>query len=101
MGPGAAQIPYPKISDEDWQTWKAFLPVKAVPFCKKMLLGREKAFLHIGYDIPLEICRKIAQGASYFEEIEIWRKRQIRKDPIAVGITANGERYLICLLGNG
>ena len=26
---------------------------------KKMLLGREKAFLHVGYDIPLEICRKM------------------------------------------
>jgi hypothetical protein len=98
---GQAQpvIPYPKISDEDWQTWKAFLPVKAVPFCKKELLHRKKTFLHNAYDIPPEICRKMLQGAGYFEEIEIWRKRQIRKDPIAVGITANGERYLICRWG--
>jgi len=35
---GQAQIaiPYPKISDEDWPKWKAFLPVKSVPFCKKV-----------------------------------------------------------------
>ena len=55
-----------------------------------MLLHREKTFLHNAYVIPPEICRKMLQGASYFEEIEIWRKRQIRKDPIAVGITAKG-----------
>jgi len=98
---GQAQtvIPYPKISDDDWQRWKAFLPVKSAPFCKKVLLHREKTFLHNAYDIPPEICRKMLQGASYFEEIEIWRKRQIRKDPIAVGITGNGERYLICRWG--
>lgn len=94
-----AVIPYPKISEEDWQTWKAFLPVKAVPFCKKELLHTEQRFLHVAYDIPPVICRQMVQGASYFEEVEIWRKRQIRKDPIAVGITANGERYLICRWG--
>ena len=98
-GQAQSAIPYPKISDEDWQRWKAFLPVKSAPFCKKVLLHREKTFLHNAYDIPPEICRKMLQGASYFEEIEIWRKRQIRKDPIAVGITGNGERYLICRWG--
>jgi hypothetical protein len=35
------------------------------------------------------------RGARHFEEIEVWGKRKIRKDPIAVGITENGERYLI------
>ena len=98
-GQAQTAIPYPKISDDDWQRWKAFLPVKSAPFCKKVLLHREKTFLHNAYDIPPEICRKMLQGASYFEEIEIWRKRQIRKDPIAVGITGNGERYLICRWG--
>jgi hypothetical protein len=78
---------------------ESFSAVKAVPFCKKELLHRKKTFLHNAYDIPSEICRKMLQGASYFEEIEMWRKRQIRKDPIAVGITANGERYLICRWG--
>jgi hypothetical protein len=98
---GQAQmvIPYPKISDEDWRTWKGFLPVKSVPFCKEVLLRKEKRFLHIAYDIPPYVCDQMLRGASYFEEIEIWRKRKIRKDPIAVGITEKGERYLICRWG--
>jgi hypothetical protein len=29
-GQAQTAIPYPKISDEDWQKWKAFLPVKSV-----------------------------------------------------------------------
>jgi hypothetical protein len=45
------------------------------------------------------ICREMVRGASHFEEIEIWGKREIRKDPIAVGIAGNGERYLICRWG--
>ena len=36
-GQAQTAIPYPKISDEDWRKWKAFLPVKSVPFCKKVL----------------------------------------------------------------
>jgi hypothetical protein len=98
-GQAQTAIPYPKISDEDWQKWKAFLPVKGVPFSKKVLLHKKRTFLHIAYDIPPEICCKMLQGAGYFEEIEIWRKRQIRKDPIAVGIAGNGDRYLICRWG--
>ena len=44
---GQAQtvIPYPKISEEDWQQWKAFLPVKSVLFCKKVLLHKSKTLL--------------------------------------------------------
>ena len=30
-GQAQTAIPYPKISDEDWQKWKAFLPVKSAP----------------------------------------------------------------------
>jgi hypothetical protein len=98
-GQAQTAIPYPKISDEDWQKWKMFLPVKLEPFCKEVLLHKEKSFLHIAYDIPPDICQEMVQGARHFEEIEIWRKRKIRKDPIAVGITENGERYLICRWG--
>jgi hypothetical protein len=98
---GQAQtvIPYPKISEEDWQTWNLFLPVKSVPFCKKELLHNSENFLHTAYGIPPDICREMVRGASHFEEIEIWGKREIRKDPIAVGIAGNGERYLICRWG--
>ena len=41
----------------------------------------------------------MVRGARHFQEIEIWGKREIRKDPIAVGLNGNGERYLICLWG--
>ena len=98
---GQAQngIAYPKISDEDWQSWKAFLPVKSPLLCKKVLLHNTKNFLHTAYGIPPHVCHEIRRGANYFEEIEIWGKREIRKDPIAVGISENGDRYLICRWG--
>jgi hypothetical protein len=98
---GQAQngIPYPKISDEDWQSWKAFLPVKSPLLCKKVLLHNPKNFLHTAYSIPPHVCHEIRRGANYFEEIEIWGKRETRKDPIAVGLSENGERYLICRWG--
>jgi hypothetical protein len=41
----------------------------------------------------------MVRGSGYFEEIEIWGKREVYKDPIAVGITGNGERHLICRWG--
>src|SRR4029450_7755026 len=92
-------IPYPKISDEDWHAWKAFLPVKSVPFCKKLLLNTRKAVLQAVYGIPFDVYHEMVRGANYFEEIEVWGKREIHKDPIAVGITGNGERHLICRWG--
>jgi hypothetical protein len=98
---GRAQnvIPYPKISDDDWQKWKAFLPVKSALLYKKVLLHNSKNFLHTAYGIPPDVCDEMVRGASHFEEIEVWGKREIRKDPIAVGLTGNGERYLICRWG--
>jgi hypothetical protein len=98
-GQAQSVIPYPKISDEDWQKWKAFLPVKSAFLYKKVLLDRPKAFLHTAYGIPPDVCHEIVRGAPHFEEIEVWGKREIRKDPIAVGLTGNGERYLICRWG--
>jgi hypothetical protein len=98
---GQAQpvIPYAKISDDDWPKWKAFLPVKSEVISKKELFDRPKAFLHTAYGIPPDVCHEIVRGAPHFEEIEVWGKREIRKDPIAVGLTGNGERYLICRWG--
>jgi hypothetical protein len=98
---GQAQpvIPYPKISDEDWQAWKVFLPMKSPLLSKKVLLHNSKNFLHTAYGIPPHVCREMVRAASHFEEIEVWGKREIRKDPIAVGLTGNGERYLICRWG--
>ena len=98
-GQAQSVIPYPKISDEDWRKWKAFLPVKSVPFCKKVLLGTRETSLQAVYGIPRDVSREMVRGANYFEEIEVWGKREIRKDPIAVGLTGDGERYLICRWG--
>jgi hypothetical protein len=39
------------------------------------------------------------RGTRHFDEIEVWGKREIRKDPIAVGLMGNGDRYLICRWG--
>ena len=98
-GQAQSMIPYPKISDEDWQKWKGFLPVKSALLYKKVLLHKSKNFLHTAYGIPPDVCHEIVRGVPYFEEIEVWGKREIRKDPIAVGLTGNGERYLICRWG--
>ena len=98
-GQAQSAIPYPKISDEDWQKWKAFLPVKSVSFCKKVLLDTRETFLQVAYGIPVDVYHEMVRGSDYFEEIEVWGKREIYKDPIAVGITGNGERHLICRWG--
>ena len=98
-GQAQSVIPYPKISDEDWRKWKAFLPVKSVPFCKKVLFDTRETFLQAFYGIPPDVSREMVRGANYFEEIEVWGKREISKDPIAVGITENGSRHLICRWG--
>lgn len=98
-GQAQTTIPYPRISDADWQKWKAFLPVKSEPFCKKVLLRKTQSFMRAAYGIPHHACDEMIRAARHFEEIEIWSKREISKDPIAVGITENGERYLICRWG--
>jgi len=98
---GQAQtvIPYPKISAEDWHIWKAFLPVKSAPFGKKVLLHETKNLLRIAYGIPFEVYHEMIRGADYFEDMEVWGKQEIYKDPIAVGIARNGDRHLICRWG--
>jgi hypothetical protein len=92
-------IPYPRISEEDWQIWKAFLPVKSAPFGKKVLLHETKTSLRVAYGIPFEAYREMIRGADYFEDMEVWGKQEIYKDPIAVGIARNGDRHLICRWG--
>ena len=98
---GQAQtvIPYPKISAEDWRKWKAFLPVKSILFSKKVLFYKTETSLRVAYSIPSAVYHEMVRGADYFEDIEVWGKREIHKDPIAVGIAENGDRYLICRWG--
>ena len=98
---GQAQtvIPCRKISEEDWQIWKAFLPVKSAPFGKKVLVHETKTSLRVAYGIPFEAYHEMIRGADFFEDMEVWGKQEIYKDPIAVGIARNGDRHLICRWG--
>ncbi|HSF56460.1 MAG TPA: hypothetical protein VLD83_00160 [Candidatus Binatia bacterium] len=73
--------------------------MKSVVFCKQELLYKTKTFFEKSYSIPSDVRQEMVRGARHFQEIEIWGKREIRKDPIAVGLNGNGERYLICLWG--
>jgi hypothetical protein len=98
-GQAQTAIPYPRISDKDWQKWKAFLPVKSIPFSKKVLQTKSKSFLRAAYGIPFDASEEMYRASRHFEEIEVWGKREISKDPIAVGITGDAERYLICRWG--
>jgi hypothetical protein len=98
-GQAQSVIPYPKISKEDWHIWKAFLPVKSATFSKKVLLRETKTSLLTSYRIPFAVYHEMVRGANYFEDIEVWGKRESYKDPIAVGIAENGDRHLICRWG--
>jgi hypothetical protein len=51
-GQAQSVIPYPKISDEDWEKWKAFLPVKSALLSKTVLLNNPESFLHTAFRIP-------------------------------------------------
>ena len=81
-GQAQTAIPYPKISYEDWQKWKAFLPVKSVPFCKKVLIHKKQSFLEAAYGIPFDVYHEMVRGTSYFEEIEIWGSARSGKIPL-------------------
>jgi hypothetical protein len=54
--------------------------------------------LHFSYDIPYALTGEIHKATEYFDQIEVWRKREINKDPIAVGVIG-GDRYLIARWG--
>jgi hypothetical protein len=86
-------------SGEDWRKWKAFLPMKSILFSKKVLLHKTETSLRAAYGTPFDVYHEMIRGADYFEDIEIWGKREIHKDPIAVGIAKNGNRHLICRWG--
>jgi hypothetical protein len=75
--------------------------VKSEVICKKELFGRPKAFLQTAYGILPDVCQEMMRGARHFEEIEVWGKRKIRKDPIAVGAHRKWQALSNLPLGNG
>jgi hypothetical protein len=96
-GSQARQIPYPKISQDDWRVWVMFLPVRSLKLDRKAALNLSAGEL-LSEGIPAGVAGEIRRATTHFDQVEIWRKRQIDKDPIAVGLLG-GERYLIARWG--
>lgn len=96
-GSQARQIPYPKISPDDWRVWTVFLPVRSLKLDKTAALRLSGGEL-LAEGIPAGVASEIRRATEHFDQVEIWRKRQIEKDPIAVGLVG-GERYLIARWG--
>ena len=88
-------IPYPIISDEDWKVWTAFLPVRT-EIDEKFLRGASP--LLYAQTLPLKVRDELKKANRFFDRVEVWGKREIEKDPIAVGYRGN-DRYLIARWG--
>lgn len=97
-GGEARPIPYPKISDADWRVWKTFLPVRSQNFDRLAALNLKADFLYRFHGMTYEVATEIQRASEYFDKVEVWRKREVEKDPIAVGLVG-GDRYLIARWG--
>jgi hypothetical protein len=96
-GGDAKPIPYPKISQEDWRAWTLFLPVRSANI-DRICVGAREESLHFSYGIPYALTEEVHKAVQLFDKVEVWRKRDVSKDPIAVGVL-DGERYLIARWG--
>ena len=88
-------IPYPTISDEDWKVWTAFLPVRT-EIDEKFLRGASPRLYE--QTLPPKVRDELQKANRFFDRVEVWGKREIEKDPIAVGYQGN-DRYLIARWG--
>jgi len=88
-------IPYPTISDEDWKVWTAFLPVRT-EIDEKFLSGASPRLY--AQTLPSKVRDELQRANRFFDRVEVWGKREIEKDPIAVGYQGN-DRYLIARWG--
>ena len=88
-------IPYPAISDEDWKVWTAFLPVRT-EIDEEFLSGASP--LMYAQTLPPKVRHELKRANRFFDRVEVWGKREIEKDPIAVGYRGN-DRYLIARWG--
>lgn len=98
IGGSARAIPYPRISDEDWRVWRTFLPHRTQSFDSAAALRMSPQSLQISHNLPYSVAIEVKRAAEYFDKIEVWRKREVTKDPIAVGILG-AERFLIARWG--
>ena len=88
-------IPYPAISDEDWRVWIDFLPVRT-EIDEEFLSGASP--LMYAQTLPPKVRDELKRANRFFDRVEVWGKREIEKDPIAVGYRGN-DRYLIARWG--
>jgi hypothetical protein len=88
-------IPYPTISDEDWKVWTAFLPVRT-EIDEKFLSGATPRLY--AQTLPPKVRHELRKANRFFDRVEVWGKREIEKDPIAVGYQGK-NRYLIARWG--
>ncbi|HEY7715834.1 MAG TPA: hypothetical protein VIE90_15085 [Candidatus Binatia bacterium] len=95
-GGEAAQPPYPRISAEDWRVWTTFLPIRSHNLDRRAAANFSTTSLHEG--IPSQVATEVQRASQHFDKVEIWRKNQIEKDPIAVGVLGQ-ERYMIARWG--
>jgi hypothetical protein len=98
MAGGARAIPYPKIAEEDWRVWRMFVPHRTQSFDGAAALRLSPQSLQISHNLPYSVATEVKRAAEYFDKIEVWRKREVTKDPIAVGVLG-AERYLIARWG--
>jgi hypothetical protein len=95
-GGEARAMPYPRISDDDWRVWTTFLPVRSHNLDRLAASKFSRTALDDG--VPMQVGYEIQKSSNLFDRVEIWRKNQVEKDPIAVGILGQ-ERFLIARWG--
>src|SRR6266498_2400595 len=88
-------IPYPTISDDDWKVWTAFLPGRT-EIDEKFFRGASPQ-LYVQTLAP-KVRDELQRANRFFDRVEVWGKREIEKDPIALGYQGN-DRYLIARWG--
>ncbi len=97
-GADPTAIPYPKLSADDWRVWRTFLPFRSQNIDKKAAANLSARSLYFYEGIPHEVTTEIRKASQYFDAVEVWRKHEIDKDPIAVGVIGD-ERYLVARWG--
>ena len=95
-GSQAIPVPYPRISAEDWRVWTTFLPVRSHNLDRTAVAKFPTTAPDEG--VPLQVAFEMQKASRHFDRVEVWRKNQIEKDPIAVGVLVQ-ERFMIARWG--
>src|ERR671931_88232 len=49
--------------------------------------------LQFSYGVPADLAPDVRTASKHFEKVEVWRKREVMKDPIVVGVLGD-QRYI-------